>query len=55
MTAPECTCAAKDMPFGACCRVQQERFRVWPDGTEPKPLQPSGSFCPGCLEGSAQA
>ena len=33
MIVPDCTCAAKYMPFGACCRVQQERFRVWPDGT----------------------
>jgi hypothetical protein len=39
----ECTCAARDMPFGTCCKVRSA-FEKWYDGQGDGRLQPFDVF-----------
>ena len=46
---PECTCSAKDMPFGTCCKVRSA-FERWYDEQNDGRLQPFDVFKGGWIE-----
>lgn len=46
---PECTCSAKDMPFGICCKVRSA-FERWYDEQNDGRLQPFDVFKGGWIE-----
>lgn len=46
---PECTCSAKDMPFGTCCKVRSA-FERWYDEQNDGRLQPFDVFKGGWVE-----